>query len=149
MNYYAQTIRLRIDWSELDSFGHINNLAILRYTQTARVHFMEEMGMMRSKVEAGISPVLASTSCQFKKQLFYPGHVTVQSRIDQVNNTSFHIRHKVLDESREVVAEVHDVLVMFDFHKNVKLSIPQEFRDRMEASAPPVPGGEGNPQWDS
>ncbi|MGA2082420.1 MAG: acyl-CoA thioesterase [Holophaga sp.] len=132
MTFYSQTIRLRIDWSDLDPFGHVNNLAILRYTQTARVHFMEEMDMMKAKVEAGISAVLASTTCQFRKQLFYPGNVTVQSWIDQVNNTSFHIRHKVLNEAQEIVAEVQDVLVMFDFNRNAKLRIPQEFRDRMQ-----------------
>jgi acyl-CoA thioesterase FadM len=64
--------------------------------------------------------------------LFYPGNVTVQSWIDQVNNTSFHIRHKVLNEAQEIVAEVQDVLVMFDFNRNAKLRIPQEFRDRMQ-----------------
>jgi len=136
VNYYSTSIRLRIDWSDLDTFGHVNNLAILRYAQSARVRFMEEVGMMRSKAEAGIGPLLASTSCQFKKQLFYPGHVTVQSRIDQVNNTSFHMRHRILDDALEAVAESHDVLVMFDFNRNVKLGIPQEFRDRMTGSAP-------------
>ena len=33
-------MKLRIDWSEVDSFGHVNNLAILRYAQTARIHYM-------------------------------------------------------------------------------------------------------------
>ena len=31
MKAYSTQMRLRIDWSEVDSFGHVNNLAILRY----------------------------------------------------------------------------------------------------------------------
>lgn len=138
MTFFSTTIRLRIDWSDMDSFGHINNLAILRYAQSSRVHFMEELGLMQSHAETGIGPVLASTHCQFRKQLFYPGHVTVQSRIDQLKNTSFHLRHQILDDAREVVAESLDVLVMFDYRKNVKLTIPQDLRDRMAGSAPPA-----------
>jgi acyl-CoA thioester hydrolase len=99
---------------------------------------MEELGLMQSHAETGIGPVLASTHCQFRKQLFYPGHVTVQSRIDQLKNTSFHLRHQILDDAREVVAESLDVLVMFDYRKNVKLTIPQDLRDRMAGSAPPA-----------
>jgi acyl-CoA thioester hydrolase len=131
MTAYTTSMRLRIDWSEVDSFGHVNNLAILRYAQTARLNYMEETGMMRFHTETGIGPVLASTSCQFKKQLFYPGHVTVNSVVDHVKNTSFHMRHSVLNEAQECVAEMHDVLVMFDYKKNLKQPIPEVFREKM------------------
>lgn len=135
MKVYSTSMRLRIDWSDQDSFGHINNLAILGYAQTSRMHYLEDIGMMQMHAEIGIGPVLASTSCQFKKQLYYPGHVTIHSGVDQVNNTSFHLRHRILDDAQETIAEVHDVLVMFDYNKNVKLRIPQVFRDRMAGAA--------------
>jgi acyl-CoA thioester hydrolase len=131
MTDHSTCIRLRIDWSELDSFGHVNNLAILRYAQTARLNYMEETGMMRFHEEHDIGPVLASTSCQFKQQLFYPGHVTVRTAVDHVKNTSFHMRHTVFNEAGECVAEMHDVLVMFDYHKNLKQPIPDVFREKM------------------
>jgi acyl-CoA thioester hydrolase len=128
-------MQLRIDWSDQDAFGHVNNLAILRYAQSARVHYLETIGMMRAHAEAGIGPVLASTSCQFRRQLFYPGQVTVHTLVDQVKTTSFHMRHRVLDEAGELVAEMHDVLVMFDYRRNAKLPVPQAYRDRMAAPA--------------
>ena len=131
MTAYTTSMKLRIDWSEVDSFGHVNNLAILRYAQTARLNYMEETGMMRFHTETGIGPVLASTSCQFKKQLYYPGHVTVNTVVDHIKNTSFHMRHTVLNEDLECVAEMHDVLVMFDYNKNIKQSIPEIFREKM------------------
>jgi acyl-CoA thioester hydrolase len=129
----ATQTRIQIDWSDQDAFGHVNNLAILRYAQSARVHYLEAIGMMQSHAEAGLGPVLASTSCQFRKQLFYPGEVTVHTRVDQVRNTSFHMRHQVLDGAGDVIAEMHDVLVMFDYRGNAKRTIPQVFRDRMGA----------------
>jgi len=129
---YAISMQLRIDWSELDSFGHINNLAILRYAQTARLNYLEALGMMRYHEETGLGPVLASTHCQFRRQLFYPGHVTIRSVVDQVNTTSFHMRHAVLNDAAECAAEMHDVLVMYDFNKKVKHALPQTFREKLE-----------------
>ena len=136
MEFRTNQIQLPIDWSDQDAFGHVNNLAILRYAQTARVHYLEAIGMMQAHGASGIGPVLASTGCQFRRQLFYPGQVTVRTRVDQINNTSFHMRHQVLDGAGEVIAEMHDVLVMFDYRKNVKLRVPQVFRDRMAVPEP-------------
>jgi acyl-CoA thioester hydrolase len=131
MTAYSTRMKLRIDWSELDSFGHVNNLAILRYAQTARLNYMEETGMMKFHSETGIGPVLVSTSCQFKKQLFYPGHVIINSMVDHIKNTSFHMRHAISNDDHECVAEMHDVLVMFDYNKNSKQPIPEIFREKM------------------
>jgi acyl-CoA thioester hydrolase len=40
MDDYKVKSEIRIDWSEIDLFGHINNLAIMKYVQTARVRFL-------------------------------------------------------------------------------------------------------------
>lgn len=133
MNDYSTSIKLRIDWSETDSLGHINNLAIMRYAQTARVNYLERVGLMEKGSIAVAVPVLASTSCQFKRQLFYPGNVVVHSKVNHMKNTSFHMKHLILDDAGEVAAEVSDVLVMFDFRKNAKSPLPAHFREKIEA----------------
>jgi acyl-CoA thioester hydrolase len=132
-NEFPLSYELRIDWSEIDSFGHVNNLAIMRYVQSTRVYCLEHMGMMQHHSETGVGPILASTSCQFKKQLYYPGGVLIRARFDHIKNTSFHITYTVFNEARELVAEASDVLVMFDFDKNSKTPIPIVFRERLKA----------------
>lgn len=124
---------LRIDWSEIDAYGHINNLAIQRYVQSARVHYLERIGMFPVDKALNLGPVLASTSCQFRRQLHYPGTVRVESWTDHVGGSSFHMRHHVFNGAGELVAEAHDVLVMFDFTKNAKHAIPDVFRERIAA----------------
>jgi len=131
MGDFTTSLRLRIDWSEVDSFGHVNNLAILRYAQTARVHYMEQVGLMQFHGEQGIGPVLASTHCQFRKQLYYPGQVTIRTVVDHLKTTSFQMQHTLLNEQDECIAESRDVLVMFDFNRNTKHAIPEVFRERM------------------
>jgi acyl-CoA thioester hydrolase len=126
-------LELRIDWSEIDLFGHVNNLAILKYVQAARVNYLELVDMMRLQTEKKMGPILASTNCQFRKPLFYPGTVTAYSRVDSIKNTSFRITHLIYNEKNELAAEAHDIIVFYDFTKNTKLAIPETIRRKIEA----------------
>ena len=71
---------LRIDWSDIDAFGHVNNVAILRFVQSARVTLWETTGVLPS-TSHGLLPMLASTACRFMVPLRYPGTVTLRTTI--------------------------------------------------------------------
>lgn len=132
MDGYSTKLELRIDWSEIDLLGHVNNLAILKYVQAARVNYLETIGLMQFHSETKIGPILASTSCEFRKMLFYPGKVTVYSKVDSIKNTSFAIKHGIYNDKNEFTAEAQDIIVFFDFCENTKLSIPYVFRSKIE-----------------
>jgi acyl-CoA thioester hydrolase len=93
---------------------------------------LEAIGLMQSQVEEKIGPILASTTCQFRKPLFYPGQVTVHSTGDDIRNTSFRIRYVICNEGHETAAEAQDIIVLYDFQKQCKLEIPKDPRDRIE-----------------
>ena len=132
MNDSAIKLELRIDWSEIDLFGHVNNLAILKYIQAARINYLELIDLMQLQAEKKIGPILASTNCQFRKPLFYPGQVTIYSKVDFIKNTSFRIQHVVYNNNHEVSAEAHDIIVFYDFKKNTKLPITEAIRRKIE-----------------
>ncbi len=50
MELFPLKLRLRIDWSEIDLFGHVNNVATLKYVQAARVNCLEALGLMQAKL---------------------------------------------------------------------------------------------------
>jgi YbgC/YbaW family acyl-CoA thioester hydrolase len=86
MNDFSMKLELRIDWSELDAFGHVNNLEIMKYVQTARVKYLEKVGLMQLQSQENIGPILASIHCQFRKPLFYPGQVIVRSKVEYIKS---------------------------------------------------------------
>ena len=132
MNNFSIKLEIRIDWSEIDLFGHVNNVAISKYIQSARVNYLESIGLMQLQSETKIGPILASTNCQFLKTLFYPGQITIYSKVDFIKNTSFKVKHVMYDEKNQICVEAQDIIVFFDFNKNTKLPIPNEIRERME-----------------
>jgi acyl-CoA thioester hydrolase len=58
MKDFKLKLELRIDWSEIDLFGHVNNLAILKFTQAARVNYLERIGLMQLKEEEHLLEML-------------------------------------------------------------------------------------------
>jgi acyl-CoA thioester hydrolase len=125
-------LNLRIDWSELDYFGHVNNVSYFKYIQAARVEYLEKIGLTKMHQETKIGPILASCKCEFKKPLFYPGEFTIQSRVDFIKNTSFCICHQIIDNKNQLSAEAQDIIVLFDFNKNKKVQLPQKIRSLIE-----------------
>lgn len=128
MNIFPVTLSLRIDWSEMDLFGHVNNVSYFKYIQAARVRYWELTGIAEGFSEHKTGPILLSTGCNFIKPLFYPGNIVVESRMEFIKNTSFGLHHRIRNADNEVVAEAHDVIVHFDFRKNEKAPITAEFR---------------------
>ena len=131
MKAHSTKLELRIDWSEIDLFGHVNNLAIMKYVQAARVSFLESIGLMQSQMNEKTGPILASINCRFRKPLFYPGRVSVYSKVDEIKTTSFRIQYEIYDEQNEIAAEAQDIIVLYDFVKGTKLTIPDKLRAKL------------------
>jgi acyl-CoA thioester hydrolase len=132
MHQFPVTLPLRIDWSEMDLFGHVNNVAYFKYIQAARVNYWEVTLLTKIFDERKIGPILLSTGCQFIKPLHYPGNITVESRVEFIKTTSFGIHHRIMNEQNELCAEAHDVVVMYDFNKNEKVPVSPQFRSAVE-----------------
>lgn len=132
MAIYPVKLKLRLDWSEMDLFGHINNVSYFKYIQASRVNYWETVGLTKLHSNIGIGPMLASTSCTFKKPLFYPGNIIVQASVVEMKNTSFKIHHQILDVNHEIAAEAEDIIVMYDFKSNEKVPIPGDMRIKTE-----------------
>src|ERR1700691_4567430 len=101
MNNFPIKLPLRIDWSEMDLFVHVNNVAYFKYIQASRVNYWEISGLAGSFGKTKIGPILLSTSCQFIKPLHYPGNIVIEASIEFIKTTSFGIHHRILNGQNE------------------------------------------------
>lgn len=127
-NEYPLEVKLRIDWSDLDVYEHVNNVNIIRYLQSARVNIWEKSGLYKSYKATNRGPMLVSSKVDFKKSLFYPGTITVKSRIGTIKNSSFSLEHLILNDKGEACIEARDVAVCFDFNTEKTYQIPDDLR---------------------
>ncbi len=114
---------IRIDWSEMDLLGHVNNVQIMKYVQAARVNFWEMIGLYDIGEKSDIGVMVVSVSCQFKKPLFYPGEVRIKTSVSNIGTTSFRLVHYIYNDEDELCAEASDAEVLYDFNKNEKVAI--------------------------
>jgi len=132
MEQFYVRLNLRLDWSELDLLNHINNVAYFKYIQAARINYWEACGFDPYFNKSDIGPILLSTNCKFIRPLFYPGSITIESRIEFIKNTSYGIHHRILNDHNEIVAEAHDVIVNYNFKTNEKVAVSDDFRAKVE-----------------
>jgi acyl-CoA thioester hydrolase len=126
------SLNLRIDWSELDLFGHVNNVAFMKYIQSARVNCWDKIGISTFYETQNNGPMLAKTECTFLKPLFYPGNVRIETQLAFIKTTSFAFDHHIYNEHNEISAKAHDIMVMYDFNTGQKMEIPNEMRTALE-----------------
>ena len=128
---YKLELQLRIDWSDLDMYKHVNNISFMRYMQSGRVNFWEASGIYEMYENSNMGTMLVSTHCDFKKSLYYPGKAIVKTKLDFIKNSSFGLKHLILDEANEVCAEGKDVVVCYDFDKDKTFKIPEDLREKL------------------
>ena len=121
----AQIFQDRIDWSDLDLLGHVNNIAFSRFFQAARVEYCGHVGL---NVFQGMTtgPILAASRVQFAAQLFFPGNVRIFTRCKKAGNTSLVLEHALYDDRGTLCAFSEDVVVRYDFAAKTKIPLGDE-----------------------
>lgn len=132
----AMKLEIRLDWSEQDTFLHINNVAYFKYTQAARLKLLEMVGLVEMHQTENIGPTLGNTQCKFIKPLFYPGNIIVHSFVKEIKNTSFIIQHLIINDNNEVAATAEDVIVVYDYSQEVKQTIPPQISKELSKLLP-------------
>jgi acyl-CoA thioester hydrolase len=128
------SLDIKIDWSDLDMFGHVNNVAFFKYLQAARVHFCEGCGISALKEPGKPGFMVASSQCTFKRPLTFPGFVSVSIDLDWIKNSSFQLSYRLYSASEALVAEGSDVLVLYDHTLQSKINFHDSLRKVLESA---------------
>ena len=74
---YPSVLSLPILWGDMDAFQHVNNTTSIRWFESSRIRFMEEIELTTLLRVQGVAPILAVVSCNYRQQLRYPDTVHV------------------------------------------------------------------------
>lgn len=128
------SIDLPVAWGEMDAFQHVNNVAYLRWFESARIAYFEATGMMERMKETGLGPILARAALEYRRPVTYPDRVTVGCTISSVGNTSFVMKYRVHSQSQSaLVAEGDSVVVMVDYRSGQKVPVDASLREAIRS----------------
>ena len=116
-------------WADQDAFNHVNNVAYLRWCETARVEYFQRIGLYPQIPPQGLGPILASQTCHYRRPLNYPDTVVIGTRITAIGNSSLRMEHAIVSRANgELAAESHSVIVTVDYSSGKPVRVPDEVR---------------------
>jgi acyl-CoA thioester hydrolase len=130
---YHVVITLPVQWGEQDGFQHVNHAVYFRWFESARIAFWDRAGLWGMVKQSRVGPILASVSCDYRRQLTYPDTVLVGSRVVRLGRTSFAMEQVVVSSAqRAVAAQGRSTIVVFDYAASAPTPIPVSLRRAME-----------------
>ena len=125
-------IEIPVAWGEMDSLRHVNNVMYFRYFESARIAYLEKLGVWEYMNQTGIGPILASIQCKFKIPLTYPDTLSVGTRISRIEEDRFVMEHYLVShKAQATAAEGEGVIVSYNYHENKKTPLPEELKQRI------------------
>ena len=105
---------MKVIFRDLDGMRHVNHAVYLTYCEAARnEYWMRVTGI--TKVEE-YDFVLAEVTARYFAAARLGDDLIIGCRVTEVRNSSFLMEHEIRNErTGQLVAEVHTVLVMYDY----------------------------------
>lgn len=131
---YPITVDIPVAWGDMDAFDHVNNTVFFRWFETARIAFLAAIEFTAGGQGGGVGPILASTSCRFRRPVTFPDTITVGVRVASVADDRFTHEYRVVSHGLgEVAAEGEGVVVSYDYVAGRKAPIPDAVREAIDA----------------
>ncbi|QAS51978.1 acyl-CoA thioesterase [Halobacillus litoralis] len=119
---------VKIRFCETDLLGHVNNNNFFIYMEDSRIRFFDDLELVGDDWNF----ILASTKCDFIKQVYFNQTLVIHSHVDKIGNSSFHLIQEMFEkESGELVAKGKSVIVQFDFGKQQSHPLSEKMKEML------------------
>ena len=119
-------------WADMDAFGHVNNVAFLRYLEEARIDFMFRLAPGEGSASFNGGSVVARHEIDYLRPLVHRHEpVTVETWVTKINAASMILHYEVKDE-RTLYARASTVVVPYDLAGQKPRRITEQEREFLE-----------------
>lgn len=123
----------RVRFSDVDVYGHVNNVKYFEYYQEARLSFLASLG--RDEDEGDFGLVVARLDVDYRRPIRFRGDsYLVESWVTRVGGSSFGIAAEIQDGD-EVLSRAEAVMVTFDHNTQRARPLTDKERERLDTTA--------------
>jgi acyl-CoA thioester hydrolase len=122
MNYltyleeYPVVVERNLEWGDMDAMGHVNNIIYFRLFENARIAYFQKVYINDRIKDAGIGPILKSTSCIYRVPLTFPDVVFTGAKVIKLDTDRFTMKYAVYSQKHQrIAAEGEGVVVLFNY----------------------------------
>ncbi len=133
LSEFPVSIALPVQWGDQDMFGHVNNTVYFRWFESARIAYLERIGLSDLMTKQRVGPILAAIGCNYRKQLTYPDMVDVGAMVVKLGRTSVTMVHALFSRRQQaLIADGQSTIVVFDYETQRPMPVPAEIRAAIE-----------------
>ncbi|NUR06093.1 MAG: acyl-CoA thioesterase [Nocardioidaceae bacterium] len=128
-----------VRFSDVDVYGHVNNVKYFEYYQEARIAFVLGLGG-DGLFDAGSTDrqVVARIDVDYRRPiLFRPEPYVVETRVTRIGTSSYDLACRILDEEQTVYSLAEVRLVAFDVGTGRSRPLSEEERKRLATALDP------------
>jgi acyl-CoA thioester hydrolase len=128
----------RIRWSDVDSYGHVNNVKYFEYLQEARIAFLSGLSPDWPRGREGA--VLARIDVDYRRPIVFRAKpVLVETWVTRIGRSSYDLASRILDDQpggATVFAEARAVIVAYDVEGRRSRPLTEMERSALERAQP-------------
>ncbi|MDI6747122.1 MAG: thioesterase family protein [Rhodocyclaceae bacterium] len=127
--HFVHTLQIPVRWGDMDALGHVNNTVYFRFTEQARIDWLESLGFA---VLVGVDegPVIINASCTFFKPITYPATVEVRTLIGKPGRSSLPTYYEIRCVGDDTLyAEGASKIVWWNPNTGKSLPLPDYIRE--------------------
>lgn len=131
---YPVSITFPVAWGEMDAFQHVNNVNYARWAESGRIAYFERLGLIARQGGEGVGPILAKLSIEYRRPVTFPDHVTVETTVKRIGNTSFVMSNRIRSEALGAeVALTEEIIVVYDYRTGRPTTVDDPLRAAIHA----------------
>jgi acyl-CoA thioester hydrolase len=126
---FSVAIAIPVQWGDQDAFAHVNNVVFFRWFESARIAYFRRIGLIKHLDGGQVGPILAATSCDYRRSIVFPDTVRVGIRATRIGRTSIGLEHRIVSEGlRAVAADGTSTTVVYDYAAGRPHPVPDSVR---------------------
>jgi acyl-CoA thioester hydrolase len=126
-------LTIEVPYGDIDAMGHLNNVAYLKYLETARQKYW--MSMLGSTDFWDVDFVVAHSEIDYRSSVSMGEVLEIEIHVSRMGASSFDFAYVVrrANGSGDLVAEAKTTQVAFDWKSRAKKPLSEERRRQIEA----------------
>jgi acyl-CoA thioester hydrolase len=129
------TYECHVRFSDVDVYGHVNNVKYFEYFQEARIAFILSLAGGLFDTDSSHRQVVARIDVDYKRPiLFRPEPYSVESWVTRIGTSSYSLACRIVDDSGTVYSTAEVTLVAFDVSTQRSRPLTDAERVRLESA---------------
>ena len=129
------TYECHVRFSDVDVYGHVNNVKYFEYFQEARIAFILSLPGGLFDADSSHRQVVARIDVDYKRPIrFRPEPYAVESWVTRIGTSSYALASRIVDQDGTVYSTAEVTLVAFDVTNQRSRPLTDTERARLEGA---------------